>query len=550
MKKLVRCFLVVVIVSMIMANTTFVSAISSKPAPFCKMPKLIEFTTGRPEVANPQYAPGESIDNNDLTKYVEKKLNVKVKVIWTTSDVGYAFENKVNLLIASNNIPDTLQIATDPYGTSILKKLIKNNMIQDLTKVVADYASRSWLSHHAASGNIALKQMTFNGKLMAMPDLSDTESEIELVWVRQDWLDKLKLKGPKTVDDLAAIAKAFMTKDPDGNKVADTMGLLGCSTLYKNATQSFDFVFNAFKSYPGDWVYDSKKNVVYGSITPETKTALAKLAKWYKDGLLDKEFALKDAGKANDPIVSGKAGIIGDAWWGPWWPLNSSVQNDPKANWKAYGIINTDGKYIARGVSPARSFLVIRKGFAYPEAIVKANNIAQDGELSLYDWYNKLKAADGKYAPGGARAAWPVQIGAKFSNEISLRWNVVKSIIDGYETPESVDPQAKQIYEQMKPFLDEPDTVKNFNAWVPTAAWASGADALLKNGYKQITPAFSGTSDSMIKYMTAMNDLEKSTFTKIIMNQLPISAFDKFVSDWKKMGGTKITNEINSLVKK
>jgi multiple sugar transport system substrate-binding protein len=43
--------------------------------------------------------------------------------------------------------------------------------------------------------------------------------------IRKDWREKLGLPVPKTQEDLAALANAFATQDPDGNGQADTYGM-------------------------------------------------------------------------------------------------------------------------------------------------------------------------------------------------------------------------------------------------------------------------------------------------------------------------------------
>jgi multiple sugar transport system substrate-binding protein len=50
-------------------------------------------------------------------------------------------------------------------------------------------------------------------------------AQANVLLIRKDWLDKLHLQPPKTWDDLAAVAKAFTTQDPDGNGKNDTYGL-------------------------------------------------------------------------------------------------------------------------------------------------------------------------------------------------------------------------------------------------------------------------------------------------------------------------------------
>lgn len=557
MKKLIVVFLVGVLATAVLsagggsesgtvAGGQSASATAGRQDPLGKMPSLVVFTTGRETAEDPKIPPGEDLENNDLVKYVQEQLNLRPKIIWTTSSQNYAFEGKINLLIASKDIPDVLEIRTQPYGMTILKKLVTNDMIQDLTTVVRDYASDSWLDHHAAADNVALKMVTFNGKLMAMPNLSDTESNWQFVWMRKDWLDKLKLQPPQTVDDVAAIAKAFVERDPDGDSQADTFGIMGSSELYRGATNTFEWIFNAYRSFPGDWIKDSSGKVVYGSITPETKAALAKLQQLYRAGLIDREFALKDASKSNEPIVAGKAGIHANAWWATWWPLNTAEQNDWSAEWYAYGIAAVDGKYYARATLPASRILVIRKGFKYPEAIVKANNVSQDAELSLNEWYNALRAPGAKY---GALATqlWPVEIGSKYFDEISRRWKIVKDAFDKGKDPATLDPQSRGIYENMKPDRDNPK--QKIDSWTYNVAWSRGADVLLQHSYQMVIPAFAGTTDTMVKKMTPMKDLETDVFTRIIMDKLPMSEFDKFVSQWKSMGGDDITTEVNDLVK-
>jgi putative aldouronate transport system substrate-binding protein len=524
------------------------SATATAADPFGKLPELVVFTTGRVKTQDPKMPEGEDPENNDLVKFVEQQINVRPKIIWTTSDQGYAFESKVNLLIASDDIPDVLEITAQPYGMTILKKLDMNDMIEDLTKVYADYASPSFKAHHEAAGNAALKTVTFNGRLMALPNVSDTESAFQLTWMRKDWLDKLKLQPPKTVDDVVAIAKAFIERDPDGNGQADTYGILGSSTLYRGSTDTFEWLFNAYKSFPGDWIKDAKGNVVYGSITAETRAALARLAKMYKDGIIDREFALKDGAKTNELIIAGKAGIQGNAWWAPWWPLNTAVQNDWNAQWYAYGIKATDGKVWYRATLPTSNFLVIKKGFKHPEAIIKANNIMQQATVErAYEWYDKDVESGGKYS-ALATQFWPTGIGATYFDEISRRWKVIKSVLDGKATRESVDPTARLIFDQMKPDRDNPEK-HLLDSWTYNVAWAHGANALIESPYATSMPAFAGVTDTMVKKMTPMNDLETDVFTKIIMGKLPIEQFDAFVTQWKQMGGDEITKEINDLVK-
>jgi putative aldouronate transport system substrate-binding protein len=522
--------------------------VTEKPDPYSKMPQLVEFTTGRSLPAETKLPQGETIENNDVAKWCEENLNVRAKVVWTTSDQNNAYENKLNLLIASNDIPDAFVINTEPYGFNILRKLIDNDMIQDLTEVFDKYASPTLKEFHGKSNNVALKEVTFNGKLMAIPGLADTETALPIVWLRKDWLDKLGLKEPKTVDDVADIAKAFQENDPDGNNVKDTVGLPASSRMFKGDTATFDFVFGAFNSYPGDWVEDKNGNVVYGSITPETKAALAKLQEMYKMGILDKEFALKDSDKAIEPIKANKAGIFQGAWWSTWWPIQDSVKNDSNAQWKAYFIGSDDGKYYGRSYPVVRNFIVVKKGFKHPEAIMKAVNWYEDAGLKKVDWYNQLIAKEGKYNTT-AVGLWPVNGGsAKYLDEISRRYKAIMEVVDGKVAKDAADPETAFLAEQM--LAEKAEPMKDIGVWCNANSWILGASLFEKHKIEQKFPAFSGSTESMTKKKAILEDLEQKTFMSIIMDKAPIDEFDKFVERWKALGGEEITKEIQGIVKK
>ena len=50
-----------------------------------------------------------------------------------------------------------------------------------------------------------------NGEIMAIPAPNLTAGGINEMWIRQDWLDKLGLEEPKTIEDLEAVARTVLT---------------------------------------------------------------------------------------------------------------------------------------------------------------------------------------------------------------------------------------------------------------------------------------------------------------------------------------------------
>src|SRR4030042_2784638 len=65
--------------------------------------------------------------------------------------------------------------------------------------------------------------VTIDGKMYGLPDPGQIPPTDGLV-IRKDWLDKLGLAMPKTMDELIEVARKFTNDDPDGNGKNDTYG--------------------------------------------------------------------------------------------------------------------------------------------------------------------------------------------------------------------------------------------------------------------------------------------------------------------------------------
>lgn len=72
-------------------------------------------------------------------------------------------------------------------------------------------------------------------------------AQANVLLVREDWLDKLGLQPPKTWADLAEVAQAFTTRDPDGDGKPDTYGLAVPGSTSRGYTSWFwsSFLYSA-----------------------------------------------------------------------------------------------------------------------------------------------------------------------------------------------------------------------------------------------------------------------------------------------------------------
>ncbi|MBS2536981.1 sugar ABC transporter substrate-binding protein [Catenulispora sp. NF23] len=85
------------------------------------------------------------------------------------------------------------------------------------------------------------------GQVYAVP----FSAQANVLLIRKDWLDKLGLQPPKTWADLAKVAQAFTTQDPDGNGKNDTYGLAVPGSTSRGYTSWFwsSFLYSAGGDY-------------------------------------------------------------------------------------------------------------------------------------------------------------------------------------------------------------------------------------------------------------------------------------------------------------
>lgn len=478
---------------------------------------------------------GDTLEVNEYTKYLEKKYNIKVSFAWQTETTD-AYQQKIGVAIASQDLPDAFIV-----NEQQLKQLVKADLIADLTDVYANNASEQIKGIYDSYEDRVLGRATFDGKLYALPNTS-IGGQHAFTWIRQDWLDKLGLEVPTTLDELEAVAKAFMEKDPDGNNKADTVGFTALPTLTGyNSNHTLDPILGVFHAYKGQFIADASGNVAYSSTLPEMKTALGKLQEMYKSGLIDKEFAIRK--DANELIASNKVGILLGPWWAPYSPLGDSVKNDMKAEWKPYSApLDTEGKLNVFDQDPTSSFLVVNKKYKNPEAVVKILNTETAANRSLDP------DAVGIYKGLGITwTAWPLAVQLDKETAAYDTYLEVKKAIDAND-PSELRIELKGYYDDYLTNKENPK--KDIPIWSNAIARIDGSAELGSDKINIVRNMFFGKTDTMTRKWAILTKLENETFLKIVMGDEPVDKFDDFVTEWKKVGGDEILKEINAEIKK
>jgi putative aldouronate transport system substrate-binding protein len=518
-------------------SATATDVVNEVVDPLGKFDPPIEVKIGR-SADGFKFDPGESIDKNRVYDFYERELGVKLVNEWIVPGDQYAA--KTNVAISSGNIPDVLMVDANQ-----LRNLVEADLIEDLTDVYQKYVSADTRKTVDEDGGYAINAATVDGKLYAFPAVSQGFWTSNMLWIRQDWLDKLGLQPPKTMDELIHVATEFVKKKPDG---VDTYGLGLTKELTTAVGNGF---FNSYHAYPFLWIKDNEGKIAYGGIQPEIKTAVLALADMYKAGLIDKEFGVKDYAKVTEAIVSGKLGMVYGSFGYAFSAIKDLYVNNPDAVLKAYPLPSADGSPAKAYVGPtAGSFWVVKKGFKHPEAVVKLANFFTE------HWMVHPNPDYGTSKDG--IMYWQYTV-VPFNSPL-LQVNEHRKVKEAFLANESADtfPSTSNEHIYLKginDYLKNPKDNKNpdvQNGWMYQTTFGtpnSGAEVLdyyFTNGLTVTTPLKVPSTPTMAQKMPTLTKMEEVFYTKVILGEAGAADFDKFVADWKKQGGDEITAELNN----
>jgi len=320
-----------------------------------------------------------------VAKEISKRTNVKfdVQLLPLTGTL-----DKLNLIMASGDLPDLLGYGNadiinkfGPQGAFIpVQDLIakygpdiKKSLDNPLPNDKLPYKINAWAEITASDGNI-----------YTIPGISSSNA-IGAVWgIRIDWLAKLGLATPDTLDDLYKAFVAFKTKDPNGNGKADEIPFIAAQGGQAGYVLPMVAAFGAHMS-----LYRAQDgSIKYGPVEEKYREAIQWLAKIYKEGLLDPDYLTT----TRDQWLSKITSSIGGFQYG--WPAsgyatpNAALQK-VNPEYKLMPISPVKGPYGDRykDTASAGNFIFYRNAITsknkYPEVTMRLLNYCYTDEGTL-----------------------------------------------------------------------------------------------------------------------------------------------------------------------
>lgn len=521
--------------------------------PYGKYPETVVYTTGynltnqgADTLSGTPYE-NDTPSDNAYTRYLKEVLNVQNENEFEAI-TGPDYDQKVSMAIASQDIPDIMYISD--YAT--LVELVENDLIEDLTDVYNNLACETVKSSYASYGedNNPLNTVTFDGRIMAIPKTQLSDGQ-DFLWLRKDWMDKLELEMPSTLDEMADVLRAFISQDPDGNGQADTIGLVVHNEVYgsyPNNTFAVDNIFTAFGAYPTVWMTDESGNAVYGSVQPEMKDALQLMRDWYAEGLLDREFTTRTYDDIVALLSSGQCGAYIGPWWSPFNPAQTSTYASQDAEWiNVSAPTGPDGKINAINTKSYGGFVVVRKGYEHPEIAMKIVNV--NSEYSMQDKSDAAKEILENQSI--AYFNWPLYCQVQPGNNAELMTQHVEAVMNGSADVSTLSTEELGYYESAVRYQEAEAAGQKADSadYSQYVSRIVAMNRMIDEPANFLTPAFFETTDTMKTRWASLEKIEMQAILKIIVGEEDLDYFDQFVSEWTGAGGDIITEEVNEAIR-
>lgn len=243
----------------------------------------------------------DNYDEMATFQLLEKECDVDIK--WVHPVAGQQNE-QFGVIMASGSYPDLIYFANwELYkGGAVGAK--NDGIIIDLAPYFTEEKTPNIVKAFEEHPEWRKIATNYDGSIPVLGTYKDSVAINGFVGptLRKDWLDKLGLEVPETMEDWTNVLRAFKNEDPNGNGIADEIPFT--SQGIRSAYHYFSAAYGA-----SSLMMNTKEGkTVYGPIQPGFKDFLVQMHEWYEEGLLDKEYLGTDTAILNAKMTSDQLG--------------------------------------------------------------------------------------------------------------------------------------------------------------------------------------------------------------------------------------------------
>lgn len=252
-----------------------------------------------------------SYDDTDTFKKIEEITGVDVEFTIVNME---SYDTNYQLMIASGDFTDMVAGASQQYTSTA--QMMEDGVAIDLMEY-EEYLPNFWnaLNYYDEYKTIAITQ---DGQMPEVICIADDYKVQSGMQIRKDWLDKLNLDVPETVDELHEALLGFVNECG-----ADRALLLTGSTQLTGTG-----IVGGFGTigYDGDTVnmYVKDGEVRNGFLDESYRDYMEMMAQWFDEGIIARDFATE----SNDPFTSNADRYISGGNAGVWTSMSDNMDSN------------------------------------------------------------------------------------------------------------------------------------------------------------------------------------------------------------------------------
>lgn len=475
---------------------------------------------------------GEPYDDNRWIRYYREDVGVNAEYSLLAPNTD-DYKQMLTLAMTSGDLPDVFFVP----DMITYQQLIDAEAVADLTSLYQTEANPTLKGLIEGEGDNFLDNYKVGGKLYCVPGKMPSTNGYNYLWIRKDWLDKLGLEVPKTMDDVKNVAKAFASQDPDGNGKDDTIGLSIDKSYTDMSGMGVFWAFGGKLSKDNFWCEQGDGTVVFSMVQPEVKEALKWLNDLYEEGILNQEFSTFDFVNYPELLSSNKCGMFyGCHWYAIY--INAIKDEIPDAEWipilapgtdgnpaPVYANVDTNGMYCVNTdcENPEAIFAICN---AYVEKLFGENNDFENYfacEVDSNVWQRgpvSMLAADTDLKPHREmKEALAKDAMDELTGVGASYWKYIQEGSLTYQLEFGPEGSCFNLVD---------DTYPDIMSW---------------NAYQGIM------TETQAERASGMQEIIDTAYIKMINGEVDVEeGFGQMVSDWMAAGGDQVTKEVNDII--
>ena len=207
-------------------------------------------------------------DNNKLTLWLEEMSGYDLEVQVFSSNTSEMAQQMSTIVAGGEKLPDVMFYFNIPdeikdiYGQDgYLYDMAPFFTEEHMEKLEAKYGFNLLKFIHKncdeeLAHRILNEGKNANGQQWGFPgtDATVTGLATNMLFINQNWLDKLGLEMPRTLDELCHVLSEFISKDPNGNGKADELGMVGSVNIARGDIPTW--LINNFIYYHDTYMFN------------------------------------------------------------------------------------------------------------------------------------------------------------------------------------------------------------------------------------------------------------------------------------------------------